>query len=59
MVYFPFYHPHIFPLSHTILQRLSIAANLNDYAAKRRALSNLGNAYVFLGKYSQAEQCYM
>lgn len=42
----------------TCVQRLSIADVLNDTGARRRAYSNLGNAHVFLGKYSLAAHHY-
>ena len=42
-----------------VLQRLSIAEVLGDKVAARRAYSNLGNAQVFLGKYSSAAQYYL
>ena len=48
---------HIFSLAD--LQRLSIAEVLGDKVAARRAYSNLGNAQVFLGKYSSAAQYYL
>ncbi len=46
-------------LSLAHLQRLSIAEALGDKMAARRAYSNLGNAQVFLGKYSSATQYYL
>ena len=44
---------------HVIMQRLAIAELLDDKVAARRAYSNLGNAQVFLGKYSSAAQHYL
>jgi G-protein signaling modulator 1 len=41
------------------LQRLAIAELLDDKVAARRAYSNLGNAQVFLGKYTSAAQYYL
>lgn len=41
------------------VQRLSLAEMLGDKVASRRAYSNLGNAQVFLGKYSSATQYYL
>lgn len=40
------------------LQRLRIAEEYGDQQAVRRAYSNLGNSYVFLGKYSKAIDLY-
>lgn len=39
-------------------QRLLIAKEFGDKAAERRAYSNLGNAYIFLGEFEMASDYY-
>lgn len=39
-------------------QRLLIAKEFGDKAAERRAYSNLGNAYIFLGEFEMASEYY-
>jgi G-protein signaling modulator 2 len=41
-----------------LFQRLLIAKEFGDKAAERRAYSNLGNAYVFLGEFETASEYY-
>jgi len=40
------------------VQRLSVAKEFGDKSAERRAYSNLGNAYIFLGDYEHAVDQY-
>lgn len=41
-----------------LFQRLLIAKEFGDKAAERRAYSNLGNAYIFLGEFETASEYY-
>lgn len=41
-----------------LFQRLLIAKEFGDKAAERRAYSNLGNAYIFLGEFEMASDYY-
>lgn len=41
-----------------MFQRLLIAKEFGDKAAERRAYSNLGNAYIFLGEFETASEYY-
>lgn len=46
-------------LTHFLLfQRLKIAREFGDKAAERRANSNLGNSYIFLGHFETAADHY-
>jgi hypothetical protein len=40
-------------------ERLMIAKEYGDRAAERRAYSNLGNAYIFMGKFNEATDFYL
>jgi len=40
------------------VQRLIVAEEYGDKQAVRRAYSNLGNSYVFLGRYAKAIEIY-
>jgi hypothetical protein len=40
------------------IQRLTIAREFNDKSAERRAYTNLGNAYIFLGEFEVASDLY-
>lgn len=50
----------VMALSHLsfLFQRLLIAKEFGDKAAERRAYSNLGNAYIFLGEFEMASDYY-
>lgn len=41
-----------------IFKRLLIAKEFGDRSAERRAYSNLGNAYIFLGEFETASDYY-
>lgn len=41
-----------------IFKRLLIAKEFGDRSAERRAYSNLGNAYIFLGEFETAAEYY-
>lgn len=45
-------------LTEVLFQRLLIAKEFGDKAAERRAYSNLGNAYIFLGEFEMASDYY-
>lgn len=40
------------------LQRMDIARAIGDKSSMRRSYTNMGNAYVLLGKHDEAERCY-